>query len=320
MPSYNHEKYISEAIDSVLNQSFRDFELTIIDDCSKDSSQKIIESYQRKDKRIRVVLHKENMGIAKTLNDGLNEARGKFIAFIASDDVWVNAKLEKQLDVLKNNEDLIIWSEGEIVDSKGTLIGETFTQMHMALQKKKTGNIFEDLLYGNFIFGSSFIVKRENIGNIRFDEQLKYLNDYRFMVDLATKYKFLFIPEPLAKYRVHGKNTILLDRKGWLKDEIMVRKYFLQKYSNEMSNRIKANLLFGIGLAYLRLGKRAVAKKFFFRAVNVNIFCKNSLLYLIFALTDGNGLIGNFLVNSYKTIDFSLIRLRRKLGTSVKIL
>ena len=116
MSSYNHEKYISEAIESILNQSFKDFELIILDDFSKDNSRAIIETYQRKDKRIKAFFHEKNMGIASTMNDLLSKASGKYIAFIDSDDVWDQLKLERQLAILEKNDSLVVWSEGEIID------------------------------------------------------------------------------------------------------------------------------------------------------------------------------------------------------------
>lgn len=300
MPSYNHESYISEAMESVLNQSFRDFELIIVDDCSKDNSQSIIDSYQTKDKRIRTVFHKENMGIAKTLNDGMDKAQGKFLAFIASDDVWTRSKLEEQLDELKKNEDTIIWSEGEIIDRRSRPTGDTFTRMHRASQKKKSGDIFEQLLYGNFIFGSSLIFKRENARDTRFDGRLKYLNDYRFVVDLARKYKYRYMPEPLAKYRIHGRNTILSDEKGWMRDRVIVEKYFLGEYGSQIPKRVKARLVFKIGQAYSGLGKKTVAKRLFLEAINLNILSKDNISYIISyiiaALTDEDNLISRFLL------------------------
>ena len=142
MPSYNHEKYISESIESVLNQSFKDFELIILDDCSKDNSQDIITTYQKKDARIRALFHKKNMGIAKTANDLLAEAKGKYVAFTSSDDVWEKSKLEKQLVILDRDDSLIVWSEGEIIDSESKPKGYTFASMHGAVEKKKERRYF----------------------------------------------------------------------------------------------------------------------------------------------------------------------------------
>src|SRR5665647_2754849 len=93
MPSYNHEEFVSESIESVLGQDFDNLELIIVDDASTDSSRQIIQKYAEEDTRIRVILHEANRGIAKTLNDGTEAAKGKFIAIIASDDVWARDKL-----------------------------------------------------------------------------------------------------------------------------------------------------------------------------------------------------------------------------------
>jgi teichuronic acid biosynthesis glycosyltransferase TuaG len=287
MPSYDHASYLPEAIVSVLNQSFEDFELIIVDDCSKDDSQSIIESYQRMDKRIRTVFHKENEGIAKTLNDGMNKAQGKFIAFIASDDVWSVSKLEKQLLELKKNEDTIVWSEGEIIDSKSRPMGDTFTRRHGASHSKKSGDILIELLSGNFIFASSLVFKRENARDIRFDCGLKYLNDYRFVVDLASKYPYRYMPEPLAKYRIHGRNTNLSDKKGWLHDNMIVKKYFLREYGNRISKRMKYNML--------------------------HMIAEYNILYMIAALTDEDSLIGRFLLTYYYAVDSLMAGVGKKL-------
>jgi glycosyltransferase involved in cell wall biosynthesis len=315
MPSYNHESYLPEAIESVLNQSFGDFEMIIVDDCSKDDSQSIIESYQTRDKRIRTVFHRENMGIAKTLNDGMDKAQGKFIAFIDSDDVWVRSKLEKQLDELEKNEDTILWSEGEIIDSMSRPTGNTFTRMHGASQIRKSGDIFEELLYGNFIFNASLIFKREIIGGIRFDSRVKYLNDYRFVVDLARKHKYAYMPEPLAKYRVHGRNTILSDERGWMQDTVLVEEYFLREYGSQIPKHLKAYLIYRIGKACSRLGEKTVAKRLFLEAINFNstrsFLTVDNMLYMVAALTDEDSLIGRFLLTFCYTVGSLLARLAR---------
>jgi len=268
MPSYNHEKYLSEAIESVLNQAFPDFELIIIDDGSKDKSKEIIKAYEKKDNRIHAIFHENNKGIARTMNEGLEKAKGKFIALFSSDDVWVKDKLEKQLKILEKNEDLVVWSEAVVIDAHGNPTGETFTQMHGASKKKKSGNLFEELLKGNYICGQSVILKRKNIDNIRYDERLKYLNDYKFMVDLARKYEFYFIEEPLVLYRIHGKNSILSDRLEWRRDRIMVSKYFLEQYGDKISRKLRARLYYGIASAYAQLGNKKVAKQYLYKILS----------------------------------------------------
>ena len=280
MPSYNHERFISEAIESVLNQTFTDLEFVIIDDASKDKSKEIIKVYEEKDSRIRAFFHSENKGIARTTNDGIERVKGEFIAFIDSDDIWAIDKLKKQAKVLEKNDDLIVWSEGEIIDATGSPLGELFTQRHNASKKKKSGDIFEELLKGNFIFGSSLIFKRENIGDIRFDERLKYLNDYKFMVNLARRYKYYFIQEPLARYRIHERNTIT-DKKGYLNDNITIGKYFLEKCDNKISDNTKACIFSMIINTYLSLDEVAKAGQFIHQAIKIDLIDPSNLCYLI---------------------------------------
>ncbi len=128
MSSYNHEKFVSEAIESVLTQDFEDFELIIVDDASADTSRQIIQKYAAKDTRVRVILHETNRGISKTMNDGIMAAKGKFLTDIASDDVWMEDKLSKTLAVLESDEDLVVWTEAEIIDENGEPVGSTWSE------------------------------------------------------------------------------------------------------------------------------------------------------------------------------------------------
>jgi len=267
MPSYSHESFISEAIEGVLNQSCQDIELIIIDDASKDNSREIIKSYREKDSRIRAIFHNENKGIAKTFNDGIEEASGKFIAITGSDDVWLKDKLEKQLEILGENEDLVVHSDSLIIDAQSNLVEKLPAKKRNASKKKKSGKIFRELLWGNFICGSSMIFKRDNIKDIRFDEQLKYVNDYKFVLDLAIKYEYYFIPEPLVKYRIHGKNCTLHDGAGWLKDSALMGKYLLDKYENELPKKVKAKFLFNIGCDECSRGDSGNGRKYILKAI-----------------------------------------------------
>ena len=101
MTVFNREDFVSEAIESVLNQSIKDLELIIVDDASIDRSKEIIRVYKEKDKRIKIFLHNRNMGIAKLSNDGIGNAKGKYVAIIDSDDFWIKNKLDEQLKTLK---------------------------------------------------------------------------------------------------------------------------------------------------------------------------------------------------------------------------
>ena len=97
MASYNAEKYIEEAIDSVLSQTYSNWELFVIDDSSNDNPVKIIKKYSDKDSRIKLIASEINQGPGPTRNLGLNQAKGRFIAFLDSDDIWISKKLETQI-------------------------------------------------------------------------------------------------------------------------------------------------------------------------------------------------------------------------------
>ena len=247
MPSYNHAPFISQAIKSVLEQAVDSIELIIIDDASSDSSRSVIEEFTANDSRVSAIFHARNKGIAATMNEGVGMAKGKYVASLASDDVWVKGKLTKQLNILEKNEDLIVWSEGNIIDEDGRYTNETFTNIHGAARKKKSGDIFIELLPGNYIFGCSLIATRKILSKLLFSEELKYLNDWLYYVELAKEYEFYFIDEPLANYRMHQGNTSN-DRNGYLLESLKVTNMILQRYRNIIPRKIRSDL-------YLRIAK-----------------------------------------------------------------
>lgn len=289
--SYNHERYVAEAIESVLSQTFPDLELVIVDDGSTDSSRKIIEQYQTKDPRVRAFFHEKNMGIARTANDCLKQAKGRYLSFIGSDDVWYLHKLERQLDLMRCNEDKILWSEGQVIDSYGALTGQVVTQV-IGSSPKKSGNLFQELLIEDFIFGQSTLLKTKYAQEIAFNEGYRYVNDHLFFIDLARKHDFLFMPEPLSKYRIHGQNTTSKNLDLWYKERITLRKTLLQMYKNEISTASMADIYYKMGHAYAGLGEKDLAKHFYFKALRVQPFRAQSLLYFILALTNGEGFAG----------------------------
>ncbi len=244
MPSYNHEKFIGEAIESVLGQTFKDLEFIIIDDESKDKSRQIIEKFARNDNRIKKVFHKKNLGIAKTINEGIKNSTGKYIALIASDDVWISEKLEKQLKILEKDENLVVWCNSAIIDSNSNLTGEITSEKYKNATPQ--GYVFEEIV-NSWISGSGIIMKRENIKDMRYSENLKYLNDTQFYADLAYRYQFYYMEDALSKYRLHGDNASfgeITDIKGWYKDSLALCVYIFQEYGSELSYKALKNIFY----------------------------------------------------------------------------
>jgi glycosyltransferase involved in cell wall biosynthesis len=242
MSCYNHDKFVGEAIESVLGQTFQDFEFIILDNGSSDGSTQIIADYEKKDDRIRAIFHENNLGIPRALNELIDSAKGKFLARIDSDDVWVEEKLEKQLEVMEQDENLVVWTEADLIDGESRSTGGKFTEMYES--SEKNGNLFDDLLAGNFLFCSSMMYKRENLDGIRYNEHIRNLNDHKFNLDLSYRYDYYFVPEILSKYRLHGGNTIFSDMEGWYKDYMAIGKYIAEEYPDKLNSNENKKKLF----------------------------------------------------------------------------
>lgn len=266
MPSYNHEKYIAQAIESVLNQTFGDLELLILDDASKDHTREIIESYRVRDKRVKPFYHAVNKGIALTMNELLDKAQGEYVALFASDDLWFKDKVEKQLRILKDKPDCVVWTEGLIIDSEGNSTGTLFTQYYRVEGRKRSGNIFLDLLKGNYICGQSVIAKTEYIKSNRFDERITYSNDYKLWVEIAKTHEFYFIAEPLTMYRLHGENTVCLKEEVMQKEFVILLEVFLQEYKKLIPRKVRAELFEILSSAYRNIRQYDAAEYYMKRA------------------------------------------------------
>lgn len=267
MPSYNHSPFLRKSIESVLNQDFADLELIIVDDASSDDSADIIKEYLRRDRRVGAIIHGRNMGISRTVNDGIAAASGNYIALTASDDVWKSNKLSVQMEAFKNYPNVVQWSEADVIDRSGKPLKKTYTQIYNASDAKKSGDIFNELLkMGNFLSGQTIIVSRENLADIRFDEELVYLGDFKLELQLAAKCSFLFYPQSLAEYRIHNSNSIQSDKRSWDNDWIKLSSYLMKEMRTKIGYREMSNIRWERGRSFIRLGSRAKASGEFFKS------------------------------------------------------
>ena len=196
MPAYNSEKYIAQAIGSVLNQNYTNWELIIINDCSTDNTEQIIKSYQKKDRRIKLINLTQNRGVANARNIGIRNAEGKYIAFLDADDIWQKEKLYKQIQLLESTNTDITYTAYMMIDDTGKKIKE---------RRIKEILYLKDLLKENSIIFSSVVCKKESIENKHFISEW-YHEDYVFLLDFAKEGKnFKGINESLMQYRVHQR-------------------------------------------------------------------------------------------------------------------
>ena len=176
MPAYNAEAFIDEAISSVLSQTMEDWELIVIDDCSSDGSYDIARKYS--DQRICVLQNDANCGVAKTRNVGIARAKGKYIAFLDSDDVWYPEKLRSQLEKIEKENAQLCYCSYAIIDEYGNKAKSDY------LVSEQT--VFEDLLKENCIQCSSMLIRTDVVKRILFNTEF-FHEDYILGLDILGK-------------------------------------------------------------------------------------------------------------------------------------
>lgn len=191
MPSYNTGKFIEETIESVLSQTYTDWELIIVDDCSTDNTDEVVAQYLS-DTRIRYIKNEKNSGAAVSRNRALKEAKGKWIAFLDSDDLWLPEKLEKQIEFMKSNGYAFSYTRYSEIDESSKPLGVTV----MGPRKiGKTG------MY-NYCWPGCLTVMYDfdTVGLVQI-EDIKKNNDYAMWLKACKKAKCYLLDEDLARYR-----------------------------------------------------------------------------------------------------------------------
>lgn len=174
-PVYNAQDYLEESILSVLNQTYENWELILIDDCSTDKSYKIIEKYLKQDKRIKYLKNEKNSGPAITRNNGIENSKGDYIAFLDSDDLWKEEKLMNQINFMIENKLKISHGNYYFCNLKGEIIKRVETDKEIDYKK---------LLFGNQFKTMTMIVKKEIIKKLFQD--IKH-EDYAFFLDILRE-------------------------------------------------------------------------------------------------------------------------------------
>jgi len=222
--THNGERFIREAIDSVLSQSFGDFEFLIVNDGSTDLTPVILDEYAQKDKRIKIFANSECLGLTKSLNIAIKKARGEFIARMDDDDVCLKNRLEKQLDFMRKNFDIVlVGALAFLINEKGDIIGEK--KLAITPQEIKNKLLFNNQLIHSLWFAKKDILIKEGLYN----EEFKKAQDYEFVLRLAKKYKIANLPEKLLKYR-SLKTSLSLQNKDQKKFAIKARWLAVTKY------------------------------------------------------------------------------------------
>lgn len=209
MPNYNGEKYIAQTIESVLAQTYPNWELIIADDCSTDNSVNIINSYAEKDSRIKLITGEKNSGAAQARNVALLQAKGKWIAFLDSDDKWLPAKLEKQIAFMNANGYKFSCTKYAHIDENSKPLNKVVTSPKVIGKRK--------MFRYNYLGCLTVMYDAEAIGVLQVNPEIgNGRNDYALWLKAVKREKCYYYDEVLALYRVrtsslsHGKKLRLV--------------------------------------------------------------------------------------------------------------
>ena len=198
MPAYNAEKYINEAIDSILAQTFTDFEFIIIDDGSTDSTCAIVESYS--DSRIRFFKNEHNLGVAATLNRGLDLARGEYIARMDADDISLPTRFEKQAAYMDEHPDVVVLATNVRIIGKNI---KAWPSSHTNAELKV------DMLFNCCLCHPTVMMRADIIrhNQILYDDSFNKMEDYELWDRLIQKWDFACLRNIEYLYRIHGSQV-----------------------------------------------------------------------------------------------------------------
>ena len=273
IPTYNRAHLIGRSIRSVLSQTYQDFEIIVVDDASTDNTEEVLRSLGNE--RIRYIRHEQNKGANAARNTGIKAARGKYIAFQDSDDIWLPDKLEKQMNVFK----AALPNVGVVYTGCIRVFGNNIYYFPSSQFIKKDGDIHQQLLIGNFIGTQSIIAPKEYLEKVgMFDERFPRLQDWELVIRLSKYYKFRFIDEPLL-ISPYTADSISTDTDALIKAlKLLIEKHF-EEFKN--NNKMLASLYSTIGSAFRLIGDFNNARVYYIKAVKTYPFNYRALFHLI---------------------------------------
>lgn len=240
MPSYNTARFIGETIQSVINQTYKELELLIVDDCSTDNTDEVVASFS--DHRIKYFKNPKNSGAAVSRNRALREAKGEWIAFLDSDDLWMPEKLERQIKFMQDNNYYFTCTGRDTIDEESKPVGE------YSKSPKHVGKLGMKLYC--WPGSSSVMYHVPTVGLIQIAD-LKKNNDYAMWLKVIRKTDFYYMDECLESYRIR-QGSISHDK---LKK--LIHSHYLLWHIGEEKSALSSYLWTGVNIIF------AVYKKFF---------------------------------------------------------
>jgi glycosyltransferase involved in cell wall biosynthesis len=278
MNCYNCEKYLKESINSIYSQTFNDWEIIFIDNCSTDNSNNIATSFNDKLKYYKT---DKLIPLGEARNFGLQFCKGNFLAFLDTDDIWLPNKLEQQIKLMRSNDFQMVYSGVIYIDKNSN-------EFATDIPKAQSGNVFAQQLLRYEINMQSVIIKN-NI-NINFNINMQFSPDFDLFMKIASKYQVGVINEPLVKYRKlsNSLTSKKIDR-WWIETKETLDNIFIEqpelaiKYSNE-KNIAYAKTTYYKALYLISINSWKQAQEELSSIKNINLIYK-ILYFLSFSKT-----------------------------------
>jgi glycosyltransferase involved in cell wall biosynthesis len=237
IPTFNRREYLLEAVESVLNQTYRETEIVVVDDGSTDGSEDAI--MRLRDSRVHYIWQKNTGLPAIARNAGIRSSRGVYIAFLDSDDVWLPQKLQRQVEYLERNTNTVLVGTNAMKYPNGK-------KMHLKITgvtKLSTRRLIRNT---NELINSSVMVRRmvfDEIGFLNEEPALKASEDWEYWLRVSLKYSIVVLPDILLKYRIHEENLSATKKIDAKRQELYLKRYMnvLSRFNNFswLKNEIK---------------------------------------------------------------------------------
>lgn len=286
---YNEEKYIEASLQSLLDQTFGDFEVIVVDDCSTDSSVEIVQLFD--DPRVRLLENEENIGLTKSLNRALDAAEGRYVARQDADDLSYPSRLEREVAYLESHEDVALVGTGAyLIDGDGEI-----RQERTVLETVS----FDDLVAKNHIIHGSILARTDVFESVgRYDDLFRYSQDLDMWLRIAEEHEIRNIPEPLYYFRIHDESVYFSSKENSMlyaqlalaratdsvADDVLhdIHENGIEVYYKHLTDEQRQTFHESLAERYLRYGHLAEAREQCRRAFELDAWSpKARLLYFL---------------------------------------
>lgn len=306
LPTYNGQDFIRESIESVISQTFRDWELIIVNDCSTDESISIIEFYAKSDQRIKIINNQSNQKLPKSLNIGFNNSQGEYLTWTSDDNIYLPHAIEKMVEYLdKNNREVMVCTRINYISEDKKILYKSvpYTNEYMC---------YSDCL------GACFLYRRDVLNVIGgYNPDFFLVEDYEYWLRILFKYKNIgFIDEVLYNYRKQSKSLTSTRMKEILYNNSKMRVMHLKNIANGLKN--KKDLLIRMYFEIEKYYYITDESELIFRDYIGNILSKFDSAINGKVIVYGAGQIGKYFLKNYKdSVEYFADRDINKIGTDI---